>query len=135
MNAQALVNQLLEANERIHGPFHWTVGTVQLFIAADGRYVDGHIWVPASSASYHRSEVVGSAWERRVAERACNALNELWLAGRREFSEQDVQRVLKQMERLEPYDGPNIEPNFYEPDQKQDRDAALTYNEFERDLE
>ncbi len=135
MNAQALVDQLLETGEKVHGPFHWTVGTVQLFITADGQYVDGHIWVPASSASYHRNDAVGSAWERRVTERACNALNELWQAGRRQFSEQDVRRVLKQMERLEPYDGPSIEPNFYEPEHRQATDAAMVYNDIARELE
>lgn len=135
MNAQAIVARLLETGEKIHGPFHWTVGTVQLFITADGQYVDGHIWVPASSPSYHRNDTVGSAWERRVAERACNALNELWQAGRRQFSEQDVQRVLKQMERLEPYPGPSVEPTAFEPGQRQDTDAAVTYNEVARDLE
>ena len=135
MNAQAIVARLLETDENVHGPFHWTVGTVQLFITADNRHVDGHIWVPASSPSYHRNDAVGSAWERRVAERACNALNELWQSGRREFSEHDVQRVLKQMERLEPYDGPSVEPSYYEPEQQRDTQAAIAYNDLSRDLE
>lgn len=90
---------------RVRRPFHVTFGTVQLFIASANERL-GLIHAPASSVDYGTSPIghwTSNSWEWRVAQRACDDLNDLFEEGRREFDDGDVARALQKAGRIIPY--------------------------------
>jgi hypothetical protein len=88
---------------RVRRPFYVYCGTVELFIVA-GIQVPG-IHASASAADYAESAIrhwVEDSWEWRVAQRACDDLNDLYEKGRREFDNADVDYALQRAKRVIP---------------------------------
>ena len=68
--------------------FTWKVGTIQLFIVCDKPF----LFVPASMSEYYRDKQVGTKWERKVAQWACDYLNK---SKQKTFTEKSIKKAIK----------------------------------------